>query len=169
MAAAEERVSTRAMRHFRSNFTNKIDTKGRVSVPASFRAILKESAFQGICCLRSLTADHAIDAYPQERLDEITETFDNLDPLSEEYRQFNFAVNAGTAEVSFDQDGRIILPEWLIAHARLSDQATFVGLGRYFQIWEPNAFQAWFEESLQAVKKHAAARAIASAGRGGAQ
>lgn len=151
------------MRHFRSNFTNKIDSKGRVSVPASFRAVLKESAFQGVCCLRSLSADHAIDAYPQERLDQITESFEELDPLSEEFHQLNFALNGGAAELSFDSDGRIILPEWLVAYARLSDQATFVGLGRWFQIWEPNAFHALFDHSVRAVKKSKAIPGLSGA------
>ncbi len=116
------------MRNFRSQFTNKIDAKGRVSVPSSFRSVIAEGSWAGICCLRSPT-DRAIDTYSQARLDELTDMIEQLDPMSEKYRHLNIALNGGTWELAFDGEGRIVLPEELLHHARISEQATFVGLG----------------------------------------
>lgn len=139
------------MRNFRSQFTNRIDTKGRISVPSSFRAVVLEGGWAGICCLRSPT-DRAIDAYTQARLDELTDMIDEHDPMSEKYRHLNFALNGGSWEIAFDSEGRIVLPEELLHHARITDQATFVGLGRNFQIWEPETFAARFEQAFQAIQ-----------------
>jgi MraZ protein len=139
------------MRNFRSQFTNRIDAKGRISVPASFRAVIAEGAWAGVCCLRSLT-DRAIDGYSQTRLDEFTEMIEEHDPMSQEYRHLNLALNGGTWELPFDQDGRIILPEELLHHARITEQATFVGLGKYFQIWEPETFATRLERAIAAVE-----------------
>lgn len=140
------------LRYFRSQFTNRIDAKGRVSVPASFRAVAAEGGWAGVCLLRSPT-DRAIDGYSQARLDEITEMIEEHDPMSEEFRHLNIALNGGTWEIAFDQDGRIVLPEELLHHARITEQATFVGLGKSFQIWEPETFAQRFEQALAAVEK----------------
>jgi MraZ protein len=138
-------------RYFRSQFTNRIDAKGRVSVPASFRSVIAEGGWQGVCCLRAPSA-RAINAYTQARLDELTDMIERHDPMSEQYEDLNLALNGGTWEIGFDSEGRIILPEELLHHARISGEATFVGLGRYFQIWEPASFAGRFERAFEAVK-----------------
>jgi len=139
------------MRNFRSQYTNRIDAKGRISVPSSFRAVIAEGGWAGICCLRSPT-DRAIDAYSQERLDKLTDMIEQHDPMSEKYRHLNIALNGGSWEIAFDSEGRIVLPEELLHHARITEQATFVGLGPYFQIWEPESYAARFEQAFQAIQ-----------------
>ena len=139
------------LRYFRSSFTNRIDAKGRISVPASFRGVIAEGDWPGVCCLRSPT-DRAVDAYSQARLDELTEMIEEFDPMSEKYRHFNLALNGGCWELNFDSEGRVSLPEELLHHARLSAEATFVGLGRYFQIWEPETYRARFEKAFEAIQ-----------------
>ena len=138
------------MRNFRANFLNKIDTKGRVSVPASFRTVLGED--KTIYCMPSL-ADPAIDVYTQERLDEMTEKFErDHDPMSLEYRQFQMVMNGDVFPISIDGDGRIILPEDLRAYARITVEASFVGAGPYFQIWEPSTHKAYREDARRALQ-----------------
>jgi MraZ protein len=141
------------MRNFRGTFINKIDAKGRVSVPASFRAVFAENKDNIVCCCQSLS-HRAIDAYPQSRLDELTDLIEELDPLSPEYHELNMALNGGSYELTIDSDGRIILPERLLHHARITEQASFVGLGRYFQIWEPASFEATFAAAHEVAQRH---------------
>jgi MraZ protein len=138
------------MRNFRANFVNKIDAKGRVSVPASFRAVLGEE--KTIYCTPSLS-DPAIDVYTQERLDEMTEKFErDHDPMSLDYRHFQMIMNGDVFPVLIDGDGRIILPEDLRAHARITSEASFVGTGPYFQIWEPSSHRAYREDARRALQ-----------------
>src|SRR6476619_1395279 len=106
------------MDQFVSAFTNKIDTKGRVSVPASFRTVLAKDGLDGIYCYPSLDAP-ALDAGGQRLVDKINGLVEGLAPYSDERDQLATAL-FGTSEIlSIDQDGRTILPERLREHADL--------------------------------------------------
>ena len=77
-----------------------------------------------------------------------------LDPFSPERDMLASVLIGDSAELMFDSDGRIILPEELRAHAGISDEATFVGLGEKFQIWEPKAFEAFRAEALEKARAY---------------
>ena len=116
------------MDQFVSAFTNKIDTKGRVSVPASFRTVLTKDGLDGIYCYPSLDAP-ALDAGGQRLVDKINGLVEGLAPYSDERDQLATAL-FGTSEIlSIDQDGRTILPERLREHAGITTHITFVDLG----------------------------------------
>jgi len=139
------------MPNFRANFLNRIDQKGRISVPASFRAILGEDN-KTIYCMASL-AFPAIEVYTQDRLDAMNERFEREhDPMSLEYRRYHMVMDGDVWPVVIDGDGRIIIPEPLRAHAGIVDQATFVGSGPHFQIWEPATHQAEREKARRAIQ-----------------
>ena len=98
------------MDQFVSAFTNKIDTKGRVSVPASFRTVLAKDGLDGIYCYPSLDAP-ALDAGGQRLVDKINALVEDLAPYSDEKDQLATAL-FGTSEIlSIDQDGRTMVPE----------------------------------------------------------
>ena len=128
------------MDQFVSTFTNKIDTKGRVSVPASFRTVLAKDGLDGIYCYPSLDAP-ALDAGGQRLVDKINGLVEGLAPYSDERDHLATAL-FGTSEIlSIDQDGRTILTERLREHAGITTHITFVGLGEKFQMWEPGRFR----------------------------
>jgi MraZ protein len=139
------------MDQFVSTFTNKIDAKGRVSVPASYRTVLAKDGFEGIYCYPSLDAP-ALDAGGMRLVDKINTLVEDLAPYSDEKDQLATAL-FGTSEVlSIDQDGRTILPERLREHAGITTHITFVGLGEKFQMWEPRRFETHLAESRQKVR-----------------
>ena len=132
---------------FVSTFINKIDRKGRVSVPASFRAALSQQNFQGFAAFPSFTAQ-AIEGYPSSFLENLAAaSSETYDVFSTELDDINTLIFASAHQISFDPEGRVILPEELIAHAGITDQAAFVGRGRTFQIWEPSALKARHSEA----------------------
>jgi MraZ protein len=137
------------MDQFVSTFTNKIDTKGRVSVPASFRTVLAKDGLDGIYCYPSLDAP-ALDAGGQRLVDKINALVEDL---------------FGSSEVlTIDQDGRTTLPERLRDHAGITSHITFVGLGEKFQMWEPKRFESYQAEARQKVRN---LRKLLGAGRRG--
>ena len=140
------------MDHFVSTFTNRIDAKGRVSVPASFRAILAKDECDGMFCYPALDAG-AIDAGGNRLISTIHSLLDNLDPYSDERDHLATALFGVSEMVKFDGDGRVILSDRLRAHAGITDQATFVGLGDKFQIWEPQQFQANLDRGRQRLRE----------------
>jgi MraZ protein len=154
--------SKRGMDRFVSTFTNKIDAKGRVSVPAPFRAILERDGYAGgIYCYPSLDAP-ALDAGGQSLAQKIDGLLDGLPDYSDERDELSVALYGDVQILSLDQDGRIVLPEALRAHAGLDTHVTFVGLGQKFQMWEPKRFEERRAQARQKVQGH---RRLFGAGR----
>ncbi|WP_332684397.1 division/cell wall cluster transcriptional repressor MraZ [Bosea sp. (in: a-proteobacteria)] len=129
---------------FVSHFTNKLDAKGRVSIPATFRAVLAKDGYEGLYVHPALDqasldcGGHALRA----TIDDILARFS---PFSEEWDSLSTALN-GTSEVlKIDPEGRIILSEALKVHAGIGDAVAFVGQGHKFQIWEPERFTVHLE------------------------
>ncbi|MBL0318274.1 MAG: division/cell wall cluster transcriptional repressor MraZ [Alphaproteobacteria bacterium] len=133
---------------FISTYTNRIDKKGRVSVPAPFRAVIARQDFQGIIAYGSFI-NPCIEACALSRIEQMSESIDTLDPFSEERDAFAATILAGSVQLSFDGEGRIMLPESLIASAELNEQAVFVGKGKTFEIWEPSRFETYFNKARQ--------------------
>ena len=154
---------------FLSTFVNKVDRKGRVSVPASFRAALAGQSFAGIVAFRSFKYS-AIEAGGVDRLEEMSARLDTLDQFSEE-RESLASIFADTQQLAFDSEGRIVLPQFFAEHAGITENAAFVGLGREFQIWEPEAHKAHQEAMRERARRQGTTlpgtRALAPAPGGG--
>ena len=156
------------MDRFVSTFTNKIDAKGRVSVPAPFRAILGRDGYAGsIYCYPSLDAP-ALDAGGERLAQKIDGLLAGLPDYSDERDELSVALYGDVQILSLDGDGRIVVPEELRAHAGLSGAVTFVGLGDKFQMWAPDKFEERRRRARDKVQDHrklfAARRGAADAG-----
>lgn len=140
------------MDRFVSHFTNRLDAKGRISVPASFRAVLARDGFEGVYVYPSLDAP-ALDAGGNVLLSEIDTLLSGLALYSDERDSFATALH-GTSEVlKMDGEGRIILSEQLKDHAEIGDAVTFVGLGPKFRIWEPERFRRHLADAQAKVRE----------------
>lgn len=126
---------------FLSTFINKVDRKGRVSVPAPFRAQIVGQTFNGIVTFRSYRQP-AIEACGIDRMTNLSESLDELDQFSEAQDDLAATIFADAHQLQFDSEGRVMLPSLLVEHANITDAAAFVGRGATFQIWEPEAFRA---------------------------
>jgi len=154
---------------FLSTYQNKIDKKGRVSVPASFRGALtkaagKEEDFSGIVAYGSFI-NRCIEACGIDRIRKLSGRIELLDPFSEERDAFATTILGGSQQLAFDGEGRVMLPESLMTLAQLSDMAVFVGKGETFEIWEPRAF----EEYAARARELAREKRLRLRGEGGGQ
>lgn len=127
-------------RPFLSTFVNKVDVKGRVSVPAKFREILEEQGARTMYA-RASTSGPAIVAGGLEWMSLQHAMVDEHDPSSEMHDDFAYALLGDTVELSLDGEGRVGFPDDLMRHAALDGAAAFVGMGHYFEIWEPRALE----------------------------
>jgi MraZ protein len=140
------------MDRFVSTFTNKIDAKGRVSVPASFRAVLERDGYAGgVYCYPSLDAP-ALDAGGERLAKKIDGLLAGLPDYSDERDELSVALYGDVQVLTIDGDGRIVLPDALRAHANLDAAVTFVGLGDKFQMWEPARFEKRRAEARSKVQ-----------------
>jgi len=124
---------------FLSTYVNKLDRKGRISVPAPFRAALPEHSFNGIVAYRLFKYD-ALECCGMGRMEAMSRRLESLEQFSEEYDNLQ-TLFSDAAELAFDGEGRIVLPEALREFAGITETAAFVGVGSTFQIWEPGAYE----------------------------
>jgi MraZ protein len=129
-----------------SSTVNKIDSKGRISIPAPFRSVLEFQGYPGVYLFPSFTS-RAIDGGGQELIDQISLSVEKMQLFSEETDALSTALFSDTYSLSYDQDGRISLPELLIEHANLRERVIFVGQGRKFQMWNPDDFKLFKREA----------------------
>ena len=134
---------------FLSTYENKLDKKGRVSVPASFRSHLSNIGYNGVICYPSFN-HQCIEAWPQDRIEKISNSIDSLNPFEEKKDYFATSVLSESINLQFDSEGRISLSKKLLNHAKIKDSMLFVGQGKTFQIWEPKLFEKF---KIQARKK----------------
>jgi MraZ protein len=136
---------------FLSTYINKLDKKGRVSVPAPFRAALANEGYQGIVAFRS-SHYSALEAFSWSFMEEIGRRLDHFDLFSDNQDDLATAIFGDSVQLPFDGDGRIILPQELLTHAELDGSVCFVGLGPKFQIWNPKTFKARRDTARKNVK-----------------
>ena len=125
---------------FLSTYENKLDKKGRVSVPASFRSYLSNIGYNGVICYPSFN-NQSIEAWPQDRIEKISNSIDNLNPFEEKRDFFATSILSESINLQFDTEGRVSFTEKLLKHAKINNNILFVGLGKTFQIWEPKIFE----------------------------
>ena len=131
---------------FLSTYENKLDKKGRVSVPASFRSHLSNLGYNGIVCYPSFT-NQCIEAWPQDRIEKISNAIDALNPFEEKKDFFATSILSESINLQFDSEGRILFTEKLLNHAKIKNNMLFVGQGKTFQIWNPTLFEKFKTQS----------------------
>lgn len=139
------------MDRFVSNTTLRLDSKGRVSIPAAFRSVLARDGFDGLYCYPAL-GSFAIDAGGNALMSEIETLIARYPPFSDEREQFALALYGTSETHKIDGEGRVVLSDSLKRHAGITDAVAFVGLGHKFQIWEPGRFQNELAEATQKVR-----------------
>ena len=125
---------------FLSSYENKIDKKGRVSVPATFRSHLSSMGYNGFISYPSFNHS-ALEACSQDRIEKLSNTIDSLNPFEEKRDFFATSILAESTNLQFDSEGRISLSSKLLKHTKIKNSMLFVGQGQTFQIWEPKAFE----------------------------
>lgn len=137
------------MTAFFGTFTNKIDSKGRLSVPAPFRAVLQARGLMSVAIHPSLF-EACLEGAGHDRFEKLLAgVTDGFVPAArDEAAQL---IMEDLRDLPLDGEGRMVLPAEFIAKAALKDQATFIGHGWSFQIWEPAALATLRQEKLRRV------------------
>ncbi len=137
---------------FLSTYINKIDAKGRVSVPANFRSALSCNPFQGIVVFKSRKYN-SLEGFGMDDMEKIAQRLDHFDLFSDSQDDLATSIFAEARQLPFDSDGRVVLPEDLREFCQLSDKVAFVGMGQKFQIWQPEMLQKRLQEARDNVQR----------------
>ena len=136
---------------FAGTYENKVDKKGRVSLPSPFRTQLPEGDGRLVYVYRSpnLPALEACDPAFMERLAESLEQFEMF---SDEEAGMGAVILADARPLSLDGEGRIMIPPEYMEFANIDGRVAFAGYGRRFHLWEPARLQTHTAESRTRVK-----------------
>lgn len=140
---------------FLSTTINKLDKKGRVSVPSTFRSALAGEDFQGVVLFQSYI-HQAIEGVGMSAMTDYANRIDtNFDTFSDTHDDMATILFGESIQLGFDKDGRITLPQNFIDFMGIEDTIAFVGMGQKFQLWKPETFEArrnQARKSLQSQK-----------------
>ncbi|CAN7252484.1 division/cell wall cluster transcriptional repressor MraZ [Rhizobium sp. LjRoot254] len=140
------------MSRFLSSATNKIDAKGRVSVPASFRAVLVSLGVEELYCFQDFHFP-AINIGGPDLLMRFERQLENLDPFSLEANRISLVVHGGGVFMRLDQEGRLSVTDFIRSHTGIAGEVTFAGRSDYFQLWRPEDFSAAQMAAREVLRK----------------
>ena len=109
-------------------------------MPAQFRSHLSSLGFNSIICFPSFN-QQCLEAWPQDRIEKISDAIDNLNPFEEKKDYFATSILSESTNLQFDSEGRILITSKLLKHAKIRNRVLFVGQGKTFQIWEPANYE----------------------------
>lgn len=148
------------MDRFLSSAVNRIDAKGRVSVPAHFRAVVAKRGYQQLYALKALDRP-ALDVGGLDLLDRYEARIAMEDPFLQTADDMSYFVHGDSDFLKLDQDGRITVTDFIRDHAGVTTEVAFVGRGTFFQMWEPGRladYGAQVRARLLKLRRQAAAQ-----------
>lgn len=122
-------------------FNNKVDAKGRLTLPAKFRKVLPKE----LVVSRELEGN-CLYVFEQDSFNDWVESlfeskFGGYDPTNREHVRFRSALKAGADLVEVDSAGRIALNSKLRDSVGIDREVVIVGNTGYFEVWDKNAYE----------------------------
>ncbi len=136
-------------------YVNKIDKKGRVSVPKPFRDAFKKKGFSGLYAY-PLFKVPAIEACDEAFMARLSASLEDLDLFSDDHDDLAAVILENAHPLPFDPEGRIVLPPELLEFADITAQAVFVGRGGRLQIWDPDSYAKHNRQSFERARTRGA-------------
>lgn len=148
-------------RRFRGESQHKVDSKGRVSIPASFRRVVEAAdpnwTSGSAPELVIVYGDHRrnyLECYTIEAIEEVDAKIDALPRASMQRKMLQRLFHGQSFPTSVDETGRLVLPAKLRQKIDLQGEAYFIAAGDTFQIWNPDTYikveaartEAWLDE-----------------------
>lgn len=132
---------------FRGESSNKVDAKGRVSIPAAFRRTIeqgdptwREGLRPQLVVVYGNPANACLECYTMEAVAEVDRKIARMPRGSPKRRFLEWMFNGKSVEVEVDPDGRMVVPPVAREAIGLGETATFMGAGDTFQIWKPETY-----------------------------
>ena len=130
---------------FIGEYSHTIDTKKRLAIPVKFRKDLGKKAV----LTRGL--DNCLYLYPQKEWEGLAKRLAELPISRSDSRAFARLMLAGAMDVSLDQLGRILIPEYLKRYAGLGKKAIVAGLYNRIEVWDENKWESYKEQTIKEV------------------
>ena len=132
------------MAFFTSEYECKLDSKGRLVLPAKIKANLPEVSTNELVLRKGFETNLIL--YPMLEYKKIHHKISSLSEFNPEQRKLKRLFFRSIAQVELDNAGRILIPKTMLAHAKLEKEALLIGTGTNVEIWNPSVY----DESMSA-------------------
>ena len=136
---------------FYGEFEHSIDRKGRLILPAKFREVAKNQFVEKFFVTRGL--DKCLFMFSEEEWRSQENKFKSMPFTKQQSRTFNRLLFSGAVEVSFDKQGRILLPQYLKDFADIKKDVMIVGVSNRIEIWAKDQWQEFFTNTRQSFEE----------------
>src|SRR5919202_1627501 len=131
---------------FLGEYDHSVDDKGRLAIPAKFRAALDE----GLYITRGL--DRCLVILDIEAWRAMAERVQALNPWQGDARRMQRHFFSGAVQAQPDKLGRVVIPQYLREYAGITDEVVVVGLADRIEVWSK---AEWARERGQAEQDSA--------------
>ncbi|MDW3194622.1 MAG: division/cell wall cluster transcriptional repressor MraZ [Cytophagales bacterium] len=128
------------MAFFTSEFECKLDTKGRLVLPAKIKANLPEVSSNELVLRKGFESNLTL--YPMLEYKKLHNRISALSDFNPEQRRLKRMFFKSIAQVELDSAGRILIPKAMLAHASIEKEALLIGVGNYIEIWNPEVLES---------------------------
>ncbi|MDC3107868.1 division/cell wall cluster transcriptional repressor MraZ [Paracoccaceae bacterium] len=136
------------IKRFRGESLHKVDTKGRVSVPAAFRRVIEEGdpdftggSYPNFVVVYGGVRGNCLEGYTISAISKVDILISKMPRFSRDREILERFINTQSTYMQLDETGRIVLSSRLKDKIGIKDEAIFAGMGEKFQIWEPKNYQ----------------------------
>ena len=127
------------MTFFTSEFESKLDTKGRLVLPARIKAQLPSGEGEELVIRRGF--EPCLILYPMVEFKKVFSKISGLSEFNEEYRKLQRNFFSGTATVELDANGRFVIPRNMLSYAQLEKDLILIGMGNKVEVWNPSIYE----------------------------
>jgi MraZ protein len=124
---------------FRGRFEHGMDDKGRVPFPSRFREVVAGRGENMLVLVAWL--EECVRVYPLSDWEKVEEKLAQMPQFDRAAQQLRRRLSGEATEAELDKQGRILVPQWLRAHAHLEKEALFVGTGVFVELWQPAVWE----------------------------
>jgi MraZ protein len=129
---------------FIGEYHHSVDEKGRMAVPAKFRAKLKNGA------VVTKGLDNCLVIYPRSEWETLAEKLSSLPISQANTRAFSRLMLAGAMDIELDKQGRVIVPEYLRKYAHVKKKVVVAGLYNRLEVWNEDKWEEYRTETEEA-------------------
>lgn len=127
------------MTFFTSEYESKLDTKGRIVLPAKIKAQLPSGEGDELVIRRGF--ELCLIIYPMVEFKKVFSKISGLSEFNEEYRKLQRNFFSGTATVELDANGRFVIPKNMLNYAQLEKDLILIGMGNKVEVWNPSIYE----------------------------
>ena len=121
---------------FLGEYAHTVDEKGRITLPAKYRADLAS----GVVVTRGI--DKCLFVFPMEEWKKLSDRVSALPLTDGQAREFRRLLFSGATDAELDKQGRVLLPQYLRDYAGLNSNVIVAGLNTHMEIWALDAWNA---------------------------